>query len=78
MPVNPKIYHIVHVDRLGSIIANGGLWCDARVVRDGAAGTTMDAHYALAKTIRRRAGAQSGVTSRSFKETAPDRLAGHP
>lgn len=41
VPVNPKIYHIVHVDRLASIIANGGLWCDARVVRDGAAGTTI-------------------------------------
>ena len=41
VPVNPKIYHIVHVDRLASIIVNGGLWCDARVVRDGAAGTTI-------------------------------------
>ncbi|QVN19869.1 type II toxin-antitoxin system toxin DNA ADP-ribosyl transferase DarT [Burkholderia pyrrocinia] len=41
VPFNPKIYHIVHVDRLASIIANGGLWCDARVVRDGAAGTTI-------------------------------------
>lgn len=41
VPVNPKIYHIVHVDRLASIIANGGLWCDARVVRDGAVGTTI-------------------------------------
>jgi hypothetical protein len=41
VPVNPKIYHIVHVDRLASIIMNGGLWCDARGVRDGAAGTTI-------------------------------------
>lgn len=30
-PAAPKIYHIVHVDRLSSIIADGYLWCDARV-----------------------------------------------
>jgi hypothetical protein len=41
VPVNPKIYHIVHIDRLASIIANGGLWCDARIVRGEAAGTTI-------------------------------------
>lgn len=29
VPVRPKIYHIVHVDRLSSIIADGLLWSDA-------------------------------------------------
>ena len=28
-PRAPKIYHIAHVDRLASIIADGFLWCDA-------------------------------------------------
>lgn len=28
-PAHPKIYHIVHVDRLPSIIASNGLLCDA-------------------------------------------------
>ena len=28
-PVAPKIYHIVHVDRLASIVQDGALWCDA-------------------------------------------------
>ena len=28
VPTEPKIYHIVHVDRLPSIIADGYLWCD--------------------------------------------------
>ena len=28
VPANPKIYHIVHVDRLPSIIAAGVLWSD--------------------------------------------------
>ena len=31
-PANPKIYHIVHVDRLPSIISDGFLWCDAEIV----------------------------------------------
>ena len=29
MPPQPKIYHIVHVDRLESIIADNYLWCEA-------------------------------------------------
>ena len=40
IPHEPKIYHIVHVDRLASIIA-GGLSCDAEVVRRAAPGTTI-------------------------------------
>jgi len=40
VPNDPKIYHIVHVDRLSSIAA-GGLWCDAEVVRRSAPGTTI-------------------------------------
>jgi len=30
-PHNPKIYHIVHVDRLTSVISEGCLWSDAAV-----------------------------------------------
>ncbi|WP_186045250.1 type II toxin-antitoxin system toxin DNA ADP-ribosyl transferase DarT [Burkholderia gladioli] len=41
VPANPKIYHIVHVDRLTSIIANKALWCDGRVIRQAAEGTTI-------------------------------------
>ena len=29
----PKIYHIVHMDQLSSIIADGHLWCDAQIAR---------------------------------------------
>lgn len=32
VPANPKIYHIVHVDNLASIIAAGGLFSDAVMV----------------------------------------------
>ena len=33
VPYSPKIYHIVHVDRLPSIINDGYLWCDAEISR---------------------------------------------
>ncbi len=41
VPAKPKIYHIVHVDRLSSIIADGYLWCDAEIVRRSTPGTTI-------------------------------------
>ncbi len=41
MPAEPKIYHIVHVDRLPSIIAGGWLWCDAEIARRSPLGTTI-------------------------------------
>lgn len=40
VPPEPKLYHIVHVDRLASI-AGRGLLCDARVERDGISGTMI-------------------------------------
>jgi hypothetical protein len=40
-PANPKIYHIVHADRLASITAAGHLCCDARMVNHSNSGTTI-------------------------------------
>ena len=40
-PAQPKLYHIVHVDRLPSIIADGWLWSDAEVVRRKPSGTAI-------------------------------------
>ena len=40
-PKNPKIYHIVHVDRLSSIITDNCLWCDSEIVRRSPPGTTI-------------------------------------
>ncbi|MGB0679695.1 MAG: DUF4433 domain-containing protein [Polyangiales bacterium] len=31
VPAQPKIYHILHEDRLPSVIADGQLWCDATI-----------------------------------------------
>ena len=40
-PAEPKIYHIVHVDRLASIVEDGALWCDAEVQRRAPSGTVI-------------------------------------
>lgn len=40
IPEQPKIYHIVHVDRLKSIIQSG-LLCDAQIVNNSCQGTTI-------------------------------------
>lgn len=40
-PQNPKIYHIVHIDRLSSIIGSGGLLSDSEVIARGLGGTEI-------------------------------------
>jgi hypothetical protein len=41
VPQQPKIYHIVHVDRLPSIVADGCLWSDAVMMEQPGTGTTI-------------------------------------
>ncbi len=41
VPAQPKLYHIAHVDRLPSIVAEQCLWCDREVVRRAPPGTTI-------------------------------------
>jgi hypothetical protein len=41
IPVQPKIYHICHVDRLPSIISSGGLLSDAAVLQRAVQGTVI-------------------------------------
>jgi hypothetical protein len=40
-PDDPKIYHIIHVDRLASVVADGRLWCDEVMAGRKAVGTTI-------------------------------------
>lgn len=40
-PQNPKIYHIVHIDKLQSIINSGGLLSDSEVIAQDLGGTTI-------------------------------------
>ncbi len=41
VPAQPKIYHIVHVDRLASILLDGCLWSDAIMLERQGVGTTI-------------------------------------
>ena len=41
VPAQPKIYHIVHIDRLPSIMHENGLLCDAKVTQRELPGTTI-------------------------------------
>jgi hypothetical protein len=40
-PARPKLYHIAHVDRLPSIVADQCLWCDREVLKRVPPGTTI-------------------------------------
>ena len=40
-PAEPKIFHIIHVDRLRSVIKSNGLLSDARIAHRKPAGTTI-------------------------------------
>ncbi len=39
-PQNPKIYHIVHIDKLSSIINSGAFLSDSEVIAKGGLGGT--------------------------------------
>lgn len=40
-PPQPKLYHIAHMDRLASILADGSLWCDAQIALRNPPGTAI-------------------------------------
>lgn len=40
-PDQPKLYHIVHLDRLPSIAKDGFLWSDAAMAARAGRGTTI-------------------------------------
>ena len=52
VPVYPKLYHIVHVDRLASIIAAGGLLCDAKLMVNQTNGTTIGLNSIKQRRLR--------------------------
>lgn len=41
VPEQPKLYHIVHLDRLASIVADGFLLCDEEITMRAPSGTTI-------------------------------------
>jgi hypothetical protein len=40
IPFQPKIYHILHINKLPFVLAEGGLLCDAEISRKTLNGTT--------------------------------------
>lgn len=54
LPSNPSLYHIVHVDRLASIVADGGLACDAHMALRPSPGTTIGLHGIKQRRLQRQ------------------------
>ncbi len=52
VPPSPKIYHIVHIDRLSSIISDGFLWCDDRMSVNPRPGTTIGLSHIKQRRLR--------------------------
>jgi len=62
-PANPKLYHIVHMDRLPSILADGRLLCDAVMAERPGTGTTIGmGKINDATTQYNRTKSMSGIT----------------
>ncbi len=52
-PANPKIYHILHVDRLPSVLASGGLLPDTQMNGQNGYGTVIGMHDLKAHRLTR-------------------------
>ena len=60
-PANPKIYHIVHVDRLASILSDQFLWCDAEVMRQAKPGSTIGMGSIKQRRLTNRLASHQGL-----------------
>ncbi|MDE0152353.1 MAG: DUF4433 domain-containing protein [Gammaproteobacteria bacterium] len=61
-PPDPKIYHIVHVDRLSSIIDSGCLLCDSEVEERRLPGTTIGIPDLKQQRMSRRLHSRPGLS----------------
>ena len=61
VPAEPKIYHIVHVDRLPSIITDGYLWCDAEARQRSVPGTTIGMQDIKQRRLTRELSSHPGL-----------------
>jgi hypothetical protein len=60
-PANPRIYHIIHVDRLESVMADGGLWCDATIASRPGSGTTIGMSDIKARRLKHELTSRPGL-----------------
>lgn len=51
IPKEPKIYHIIHVDRLPGIVAEGHLWSDAESIQRSVQGTSIGMNSIKARRL---------------------------
>ena len=61
VPKKPKIYHIVHVDRLASIASDGYLWSDAKMSRQRETGTTIGINSIKQRRLRNDLSSHKGL-----------------
>ena len=61
VPANPKIYHIVHYDRLASIVSHGYLWSDAEARRRDLRGTTIGMNDIKTRRLHMPIGSHNGL-----------------
>ncbi|MNE52066.1 hypothetical protein D3C80_1467240 [compost metagenome] len=61
-PANPKIYHIVNVDRLSSILQCGHIYSDAEVIRLGLAGTNIGMNTIKQRRLQLPVKCHPGIT----------------
>ena len=59
-PERPKLYHIVHLDRLKSIVDDGHLFCDSKIGQGAVLGTSIG----MPKLKRRRSEKKAKQLSR--------------
>ena len=60
-PNDPKIYHIIHVDRLQSVVADGQLWCDEIIARRATSGTTIGMSHIKARRLANSLASHPGL-----------------
>ncbi len=68
-PANPKIYHIVHVDKLRAILADGCLYSDAIVMNRAEAGQDVGTTIGMGHIKERRL--HKALASHAFFSTDP-------
>lgn len=52
MPARPTIYHITHVDNLPSILQDGGLWSDSRMIERGGSAASIGMSTIKARRLK--------------------------
>jgi ssDNA thymidine ADP-ribosyltransferase, DarT len=65
-PDSPKIYHIVHMDRLESIASDGFLWSDKEILSRTVGGTTIGMSKIKERRLRLPVKCHSGTTVGEF------------